>query len=522
MFVVRGLTHLDRLFIPDDTYYTLAIARSLAQGLGPSADGVTLTSGFQPLIAFLLVPVFRITGSLDAPVYATCIFGALADAASIFLLGHWAARLAGKTAGLATALIWALSSLAISNSLNGLETALALCMELALVAAWPSADKGIGARHLVLTGVLAGVTLLARIDAVFLLLPLAAMELFRRRWRTLLLIAAAATVVVAPWWTYCLVRFGSPIPASGEAVRHLVELHQRQYLTLPWALGWGSGSLLGAPFADWAALKEFASSDPIWGFGLFALYALLFALATRRLILQRAGWFSPFTAFAAFAAILALFYVGYLPAAWFFRRYLAPVHAFHALCIGIAAAVAWQHASRSRKLRIAFSASAALVLTALIAPSVLLVIARPTGSADSGLHGAKGYAEVARQVLSVTPKCAVLGALQSGALSYYARGCPLIVGLDGVVDPAAARAVRDGTLADYAAQRGVTHFADWPYNRGAFGYFSRAAKNKVTSVQPLGAAKPQGSDRFELFAVSWPEGAIPANHARSRCCAVRD
>ena len=58
---VQPLLFLDRIFVHDDTYYILAIARSLAQGLGPSADGVIPTSGFQPLGTFLLVPVFWLT-----------------------------------------------------------------------------------------------------------------------------------------------------------------------------------------------------------------------------------------------------------------------------------------------------------------------------------------------------------------------------------------------------------------------------------------------------------------------------
>jgi len=50
----RPLAVLDRLFVPDDTYYTLSIARSLAHGLGPTVGGgAPLTNGFQPLVAFL-------------------------------------------------------------------------------------------------------------------------------------------------------------------------------------------------------------------------------------------------------------------------------------------------------------------------------------------------------------------------------------------------------------------------------------------------------------------------------------
>jgi len=56
--LLRPLAVIDRRFIPDDTYYTLTIARSIAHGHGPTVDGRTLTSGFQPLQGFLMTPVF--------------------------------------------------------------------------------------------------------------------------------------------------------------------------------------------------------------------------------------------------------------------------------------------------------------------------------------------------------------------------------------------------------------------------------------------------------------------------------
>ena len=52
----RPLPFLDRLFVVDDAYYTLGIARNLARGLGPTAHGQILTTGFQPLLAWLELP----------------------------------------------------------------------------------------------------------------------------------------------------------------------------------------------------------------------------------------------------------------------------------------------------------------------------------------------------------------------------------------------------------------------------------------------------------------------------------
>ena len=514
--LLRGIASVDRLFIPDDTYYTLAIARSLAHGLGPTADGVTLTSGFQPLIAFLLVPLFWFTRSLDVPVYAACAVGSAADALSTWLIGTLAARIGGWRAGVASALLWALSSLAIANALNGLETALAVSLELAFVASWLSARKRATPRAFVVCGVLGGFALLSRIDAIFLIGILIVFELVHRRFREAAIGAGAALAVVAPWWLYCVIHFGSPIPASGDAVHHLVALHREQYLSVPWALGWAAGSVLTSPFFEAPGLSELASSDAIFGVGLWAVALLAGLLFTRRFFARKTGWLSPYVAFAAFGATLFALYSLYLPALWFFRRYFAPVHAFAALAVGVLFALCTRKAKSSFAARSGlglFVAAAFLLLT----KTGLFLILKPTASIDAGLHGAKGYRAAARDVLALTPRSATLGALQSGALSYYANGCPSVVGLDGVVDPNAARAVRERALSDYAARRGVTHFADWPYNQSTFAQLSERSKWKPAAIEPLGSARPQGSDQFEVARITWPAEMPQPRAPANRC-----
>jgi hypothetical protein len=500
VILAHGTDSVDRLFVPDDAYYTLGIARSLAHGLGPTADGVALTSGFQPLLAFLLVPVFWISHSVDGPLYADWLVGVVADVATTVLLGVLAARVGGRRAGLIAAVLWALSSIAIANALNGLETSLAVALDLALVTAWLRARSGRALVAVVACGALAGLALLARIDAVFLVGILGVLGVLERRVRDTAIVAGAALLVVAPWWLYCLVHFGSVIPASGAAVHQIVEVHRTDYLTVTMALGWAAGSVLGSPFVEAPGLCDFASADPIFGVGLWALVVFVGLFATRRLVVRRMGWLSPYTALAASSLCIFGLYSFYLPALWFFRRYFAPIHAFAALCVGLAIALALRRMDRSRAARVALWVVAPAAFLLVVKTGLLLIIV-PTGTIDERLHGAKGYRDAAHEVLAIVPRDAVVGAFQSGALAYYADGCPQIVGLDGVVDPNAARAIRDHALADYAASRGVTYFADWPLNRAMFWNLSRAPR---ASLSLVGAASLQGRERFEVVHIIWP------------------
>src|SRR5512139_2518914 len=90
LIVSRNLDVLDRLFVPDDTYYTLSIARSLANGLGPTANGVQPTNGFQPLLAFLMVPAFSLTANPDTGLRVVLILPGLMGWVNALLLGRLA------------------------------------------------------------------------------------------------------------------------------------------------------------------------------------------------------------------------------------------------------------------------------------------------------------------------------------------------------------------------------------------------------------------------------------------------
>ena len=104
--LVRPIGVIDRLFVPDDTYYTLSIARSIAHGHGPTVDGHTLTSGFQALLGFLLVPVYWLTDNLDLALRIDLALLVVVDTLTIVLLAWVAYRFAGRVAAVTAAALW--------------------------------------------------------------------------------------------------------------------------------------------------------------------------------------------------------------------------------------------------------------------------------------------------------------------------------------------------------------------------------------------------------------------------------
>ena len=152
--LARPIARLDRGFIPDDTYYTLTIARSIAHGHGPTADGTTLTSGFQPLLGFLMIPVYWVTNNLDLALRLDLFLLIVVDTLIVAILAWVAFRLAGRVAAVVAAAIWAVSPVATTMALGGLETSLALLCEIGLVAAYIWANDRSSTRRWLVVGVI--------------------------------------------------------------------------------------------------------------------------------------------------------------------------------------------------------------------------------------------------------------------------------------------------------------------------------------------------------------------------------
>lgn len=502
VLALRPFAVLDNLFVPDDTWYTLAIARSLAHGGPPAVDGMTPTSGFQPLLAFLQVPLIWLVGDdLLLPAQGTIWLAALADAAAAGLLAALGQRLAGPQ-GWWAGLLWAVSPVAIGNALGGLETSLALALQLAIVLelarlAAAVVPAGPAAKTpLLLLGLTCGLALLARVDSAFVVAGAGLVV-----WRLCGLaavaqVAAVASVVVAPWWGWCTVHLGSPVPESGAAVRAITQIqHTSSWLDFRSIVALAAGTLLPAPVVEGTPVRDalYFGGPLAWLGGL--LWLGLVGWGLRQVAGRLPLWVWPLVAQAA--AVLLL-YVAWVPAVWFFRRYFEPVLAVQALALGCGLA----HWQQTRP------ALARPVLALCVAVSSLQVglyaVTTPQTSIDTDWHGAKGYAKPALQILSAVPDGAVVGALQSGALAWFARDRVRVVNLDGVVDGEAAAAYKSKRLLQFCKKRRVTHLADWPFNLQFLRQHDVAGPLAKPALQTVHQASPQGPrDAFVLVAVDW-------------------
>jgi hypothetical protein len=80
-----------------------------------------------------------------------------------------------------------------------------------------------------------------------------------------------------------------------------------------------------------------------------------------------------------------------------------------------------------------------------------------------GLDAATGFRDSARKVVKITPKGSIVGAYQSGALSYFGSGHITVINLDGVVDPDAPSPDVPTDTLRYMERRNVGWLAEWDF-----------------------------------------------------------
>ena len=435
----------------EDGYYSLQVARAIAAGNGPSLEGSGLTNGFQPLVTFLQAAAFAATAGAELPALRLiAAFGWLTFVGTALVLGRVAADAAPGGAEerqlrglLATALALAALPLWL-NHFNGLETGLLLFLTALLWRLW---QRGLPQRWsgLALCGALLGLLVLTRIDAVFLTIALAGIELFvawrfgaARAFARAALLGAIAFLVSSPWWAFNLIAFGSPMPISGQA-QQLWAVDPYRWRWIIWALG--------QTLAPWLSPTQYFDDRASWLPLAGAAGLGLAALASARRFRPLADGSNRFaTALGLAMASLVLWYGFSSFAFWFYARYLAPLSLIG--IVGTALLVA--------RLPLRRAALLALALPLLASP--VLAASRIAWQGSLTYFGTIMFWEQVELVRAHVPEEEWVAAGQSGTLGFF-RGH--VLNMDGKVNPDAH--AHAGRATGYLKEKGVRWFADWDW-----------------------------------------------------------
>jgi hypothetical protein len=476
-FVVawHDLDSLDTLFFPDDTYLSLGIARNIALGYGSTFDRVIPTNGYQPLYVWLMVPVYwLLPNDLVLPIHIALTLLAVVGLLTAWVVYRLVAHFASGWHALVAAALWLFDPMILLHTMNGLETGIAI-LGIAATSFWYLTRirerAEVSLRDALILGLLAGLTMLTRIDQAILLAAIGLDWLLDRRdRRTFLLLVAAGIVTLLvnlPWLAFGYAIGSGPMPESGAGVRFNA-LSQSQG-----RIGWFMAALI----LELSVLITAPRSTML--LLLVGVCSLIVLRRQKRAEQALRAWMQRlrplrFAAFYSLAILLA--YWLYIPAYWFFDRYLHPIALF-ALLAGVLSlpdprtlVPRWQQI---------LNGAVALFLVLELAMSVRYLLITPQPD---------GYLTIARWVQANLPGQTV-GAFQAGAIGYWADQVQVVV-LDGVVDRTALQARREGRLGELIRERNILWVLDWETTAGlpSDGLQNLGPPQHIPGIQTWGAS----------------------------------
>ncbi len=440
-------------YVSDDAYYYFNVAGHLAKGEGPTADGVTVTTGFHPLYAFLLAGTHTLTNpSLDGFIRQSIVLNAVCFIAAAVFLYLAAKRLWSGVAGAAAALLWLSNPHANLISTTGLEgsvyslTLALLFWRLAVfvVELEQSEDHGRFWRQVLVLGVVGGMVVLSRTDAITLL-PLVAIVMLvaarRIRWTQRALGVGATCVIgvgfLSLWWYYAW-RYTGQIVQGSAAIKML----------------WHETKAGGDTFAAGAAFAAAVWTKYLYK-SFFKVPALLWVLSTfPALFVWRTGrglgravylhtlWIFP----AGIGLAYALFIDR--PRTWYY------VPALIGLTLISAGGVHY--------LLTVIPANRLWALARKFAPLLAWVVVIESGAifARDAIYGRSGEQvnaiAAAEMLVQDVPPGTRLGCWHSGIVQYYTPGLT-VINLDGLANNEILPVLRgEKTMNDYWDERNIT------------------------------------------------------------------
>ncbi len=463
---------------PDDAFYYFTIARNITDGRGVTFDGAVATNGFHPLWMAIVTICYALPSpGIDPMRLALAVSGAISAAGAIALYRLVEGLTHRKGIALAGAAVYALHPAVALQSVNGLETGIALTALLFCANELRrTLDSGAAATWRL--GVAGGLLVLARTDNALFFAALLVFVIWKRGLPSASRAGAIAAAVAAPWFIWSIAATGSVLQTSGEAVPLIAHgSGPHGAAAVPHALR----LLRTAWTSDVPAFYLVAPDLRWWGVAALACAGLAIAV----LVVRRRRIDAATGVLLSLAAGVVALTIAHAAVRWYFRDWYLP--ALVPLLILVCAVSLASIPERWPRM-------GALA-------GVLLVAAAAGSAASFGWHTYREPRyEFQLDMLSAaqwsrdnTPPSAVIGSFNAGILGYFSGR--QTVNLDGVVDGDALDAIRGRRLLAYADRRCVTHIADFPfylfwYQRywGGDGFYARitpvAAFSEATSRQP--------------------------------------
>jgi len=440
----------------DDSYIFFKISRDLADWLSGAIPSLQLTSGFQPLIAFLYFPFFQLFWyQKEFPIHLALSLNALLGFFAHILLYCLLRKIVNRSIATFLVSIWIWSPYVMYQSINGMETTLALLLLLITLHYYWRINhlSHHQFRSWFVLGLLLGIGFWARVDLGMLGVAIVIDQTWLAiqgdrysrslRLKDILLCSLTALVVASPWMIFIIINTGNLLPISGRAVRQVTNVvFNHLYLNHS-----GFSLMMLARFKRELLIYQplIALSKHIsWQLCIsgLSLLGLILAVRDRQLRIL-------FRPILIFQFLILASYIIIIGGAWHLNRYLYPVYTL----------MLFLHASTLRYLELRIK------LRPLIVAIMLFILCIPYAFSYTAQYHFQWSQNLPARYLSAAlfakdriPPKAKVGTFQSGCLSYWLDN--QVINLDGVLNKEAYFHLQNKTMDVYLDEQKIDYLVE--------------------------------------------------------------
>ena len=440
----------------DDSYIFFKISRDIVDWISGFIPSFHLSSGFQPLIAFLYSPFFHLFwDQKELPIHLALSLNAVFGFCANIFLYCLLRKIVNRAIATFLVSIWIWSPYVMNQSVNGMETTLALLLLLIIVNYYWRINycSPPESRSWFFLGLLIGIGFWARVDlvmvgvAIFLDQVWLAIRGDRHarivRFRNILLCSLTALAVASPWIIFTLVSTGTIMPISGRAVHQITSVMFNHFYPNHPDFSLMMFSRFKQEFFNYQPLVAL-SKHMYWQLFILGLSLAGFIIAVRDKKLRellRTVWI--------FQTLILVSYIVIIGGSWHLNRYLYPVYTL----------MLFLHAVTLRYIVSKFK------LRPWILGMILFFLFIPyafTYTFQYRFHWSRNrparYLSASLFAKDKIPHKAKVGTFQSGCLSYWLNN--KVINLDGVINKDAYSHLKNKTMDIYLEKQQIDYLVE--------------------------------------------------------------
>lgn len=473
----------------DDAFIFFSISRNIALGNGITYNGVDPTNGFQPLWAFTLVPAFLLTGNNYLAVNLALTIASIIGTLTIFLIYKIAQKKFNENIGLLSAAFWGLNPLIIFQTLDGGDIALYVFLILSTIFYYISLKGKMKYKNSIILGILLGLTILARMDGIFLAMAIILHIVWNNKKNINIEIKKSITIIIltglvlSPWFIWSYFTFGTIVQSSALTkyyVNHGIfpYFDLKEPKTISDVVSMITESMIRTvgSITHQLGIVDFNLNFITIIISLFLLVTLLFSLKAVKKM----------NVYILFSVLLTLFYDLYL---WGINiRYLTPVIPLLVILVSYG----------FYNLVIKIKKSDNLV-TAIFVLFLLVLFNNGIKQWEQGYSSwqVEMYDD-ALWIKNNTNPNDIIGSFNSGAYMFFSDR--RVINLDGVVNFDALEALRNKSVINYMKSKNVTIWVDNVYlNQTVINDYLNGREINILKENIWADFLGEGKDKLELI-----------------------